>query len=271
MHNCIFFLHFHKAGGTSINNFFHKYKKFSPNLNGEPMNDDRTCIPFWTYHRKEFNKFKSNLLKSEIKFIAFEWNYFEFYKEIDFKNIELITCIRDPYERFISNMAFTSYKLQKNYKDHDEFNKEIFKKEGKYLLNFNKYNYYTKILNGFGNKPNKEINKNHLEIAKNNLSKFSVIIILDNKDTFKLLQRYRSKISLNHKNKNKNIKNYSIDFKEFKKKNQYDYELYEYAVKLSNKQLENYNKHLEWYEKRKKKIALKKKRQLILTEIEKQV
>lgn len=232
---CVIFLHFHKAGGTTINSFFKKYNKWKPNRNGNPLWLDKKYVNFWDYNREEFNIFKNILLECNIEFIAFEWNYFKFYKEIDYSNIELITCIREPYKRFISNMCVDKYN------DSYKYNNATISERRRGVVNYNKYNYYTKMLNGFGNRPNIQINDEHLEIAKKNLSKFSIILILEDKNTFKLLQKYKKicthKIHKN-KNKNKKIRNV-IDINDFKKKNKYDYELYEYAKKLSYIQLKN--------------------------------
>lgn len=236
----LFYLHFHKSGGTTINCLFEQYNKHNPNRNGNPWLDNE-IIKFWDYNKKEFNKFKSNLIFKKINFVAFEWNYFKFYDEIDLSNIELIVCIRDPYSRYISNMKVN------NCFDMNSFNQKTIwwsrvGSKQKFKLNYNKYNYYVKMLNGFGDNPDVEINEKHLEIAKKNLSKFSTIIILENKDTFKLLEKYNIH-NIIHKNKNKDKDKTKIisNFEEFKKYNSYDYELYNYAIKLSNLKLKSKN------------------------------
>jgi len=233
-------MHFHKAGGTTINALFDKYCKWEPNKNGNPWLNNN-IIPFWNYKKDKFNIFKNILHKKGIEFVAFEWNYFKFFNEIDYKNIELITCIREPYKRFISNMIVDKHINSYNYNNKNikwpwsESNQTFF-------VNYNKYNYYTKMLNGFGDIPNIELNDTHIEIAKQNLSKFSTIIILDDSETFNLLKKYDKIHTLDqHKNKNmhKNMHENScvIDFEEFKRLNHYDYELYEYAKELSYLQL----------------------------------
>jgi len=49
-----------------------------------------------------------------------------------------------------------------------------------FFVNYNKYNYYTKILNGLGDDPGVEITDEHLKIAKNNLLKFAKIFYNNN-------------------------------------------------------------------------------------------
>ena len=110
-----------------------------------------------------------------------------------------------------------------------------------FKINYNKFNYYVKMLNGFGDRPNKKINRTHLEIAKKNLQKFSTIIILEIKDSFKLLKKYDIH-SIAHKNKSKeNFNNLNVYYNYFKKKNRLDYELYYYAIKLSYEKMKKEN------------------------------
>lgn len=238
----ICFLHFHKSGGSSINELFKKYNKYKPNSNGNPWNKSNTkIIKFWNYNKDKFENFKNKLLSQKVNFVSLEWNFFKFYNEINLTNIELIVCIRDPYKRYISNMMVCN-----NHNMHS-FNDETIswsrkRSNQKFKVNFNKYNYYTKMLNGFGDKPNIKINKTHLEIAKKILSKFSTIIILEDKETFRLLEKYNIyNIVHKHKNTKKQNTNVVCKFEEFYKYNIYDYELYNYAIKLSHSKLIKHN------------------------------
>ena len=105
----------------------------------------------------------------------------------------------------------------------------------KFKLNYNKYNYYVKLLNGLGDNPDIEINESHLDNAKNILSKFNTILILEDKNSFNLLNKY----NIVYDNTKKNVcHEYNTNlifpsYEEFKKENYYDYKLYEYAKELS--------------------------------------
>ena len=173
-----------------------------------------------------------------VQFIVSEWNYFKYHEQINFHNIELITCIRDPYKRFVSVLSNRGI----NFNDMYEFKKQniVWNREGKgclqkFPININKFNYYVKMLNGFGDNHDIEINNSHLEIAKRNLRKFSTIIILDDPSSFVLLKKYGITEYVKN-NKTTHQKKY-VQFEEFKKHNLYDYKLYEYAIQLSKKQL----------------------------------
>jgi len=231
MEKIIIFLHFHKCGGSSINKMFGKYKKFKVHKNCNPYRNNKNIIMFWNFKKNQFNKFKNELINNKVEYIALEWNYFKYYNTLDFNNIELITCFRDPYERYISNMRFDNNKDSNKYN-----NKNIIWNQGyvmqRFFVNYNKFNYYIKMLNGFGNNPDIEVNNKHLKIAKNRLDKFSIILILEDKETFKQLDKFETtKIVKNNINKH----NYKIEIsrEEFIEKNILDYELYEYAKKIS--------------------------------------
>tara|TARA_E500000178_G_C16915785_1_gene704862 strand:+ start:488 stop:1234 length:747 start_codon:yes stop_codon:yes gene_type:complete len=237
----IFFLHFHKCGGTTINSLFNHFNKHKPSHNGNPWNKtNENIIKFWNYKKKKFNAFKKKLISQHVNFVAFEWNYFKYYNNIDFKNIELIVCLRDPYSRYISNMKMDKCNDMKYYnKQQKKWSNK--KADQRFYINYNKYNYYVKMLNGYGDQPNIEVTNKHLEIAKKNLTKFSTVLILEDKDTFKLLKKYNIN-KITHKNKAVSTTPVVTNIDEFKMNNKYDYALYNYAVKLSRKRLKNINK-----------------------------
>ena len=135
----ILFVHFHKAGGTTIVNKFRVdggYKCWRPNANGNPKSQSNNVLQFWNYNRTQFTNFlldgasqsqssESRRMKNTtnkekggdsdgVEFLAMEWNFLQqdhfFQPDINYlqndANIELITILRDPYERFISNFNF---------------------------------------------------------------------------------------------------------------------------------------------------------------------
>lgn len=227
----ILFVHFHKAGGTSINHMFYKdYKHYEPNKNGNPYFDEETIIDFWNYNTEEFNIFKNDLRLKKVNFIAMEWNFFKY--DVDLSDLNLLICFREPYDRFIS-----------------AFNKDnrtsaiAYQKEnigcGKYInkvdfyLNYNKNNYYVKMLNGLGNSPDISIELHHLENACRILDKFQDIIILEKPQTFEKLKKYNIDNIIKHNVSNKTKINGGIDREYFMRRNLYDYLLYDYACKLA--------------------------------------
>ena len=239
MKSLIIFLHFHKAGGTSINHAFNRYQKYCGNLNGNPAKR-LTVVDYWNYTKEQLHSFVGSMFYGRVEFICLEWNFFVNYDTIDYRQLDLITCIRDPYHRFLSCLSY--YERS----DYVAYNQETqlcgyrqTSNNQKFPINVNKYNYYVKMLNGLGQQSDIEVNHQHLEIAKNNLHKFSAILILENPQSFRLLHKY----GINHIGQHNKSNKYRIDpntvpLAKFKHNNQYDYKLYDYACSLSNKQLE---------------------------------
>ena len=238
----VHFQHFHKAGGTTITRLFcnhNKYNAFIPNRNGNPYiytpNGQKLVYRYDLFNHTQFNRLKKGLNRNNINFICLEWNFFKNFESLNLKNVALITVIRDPYDRYISNMKHD------NVSNYSKYKKSTirYKQNREFPVNVNKSNYYTKILNGLGNLPNSDVTAKHLERAKSRLKKFNSIIILENPESYKLLQKHGVNYTNQHRNKSKHpeLKIKGITRKEFIKQNTYDYELYNYAKELSNQQI----------------------------------
>jgi len=226
----VLFVHFHKAGGTSMVHKFREggYQFWNRENNGNPFGKPGRHLPrgrdsfdcnknahssngaalkFWRYSRSQFEAFledarsqakwpychlESNRpnerAKGGAEFIAAEWNFFtpDHFFEKDYlrkeAKIDLITMLRDPYDRFLSNFNF---KLDNSGAfEPDIFNPlewahlDLIRKKGKvtafrkpvgisttvqspsyqygeqvphesyFSVNYNKPNYYTAFLNG---------------------------------------------------------------------------------------------------------------------------
>ena len=234
MNSIILFLHFHKCAGTTINYLFNDFNKYPQNKNGNPFTIKNEIIQYWNYNSLDFENFKNSLIERNIQFISLEWNFFKNYDSINLSNIDLITVLREPYNRYISNMLhYKCYNMK-------IFEKKKIKHRNNFLLNYNKFNYYTKMLSGLGNDLDTKITMKHFYDAKKNLEKISTIIILEIPETFNLLKKYNINniVKKNITNK-KNLKKLIIDQNFFIEQNRFDYLLYNYAIKLSKKQLNN--------------------------------
>eukprot|EP01084_Bolivina_argentea_P238761 401154_1 len=255
------FLHFHKAGGTSIVKAAQKRANFfSPNANGNPYKRSgkfhlgaKPLIKFWTYNETDLENFLSLCLNHKhISFIAMENNYFwnrdiindQFKKR---NKIEIVTQIRDPFDRFLSNYYFDiKYKfyttpinlfykkktsLIDRLKAYHKFNNFEGNVKGKQL-----WNMYVRVLtNNFD--PIRNVTADDLQIAKHELDKFDMVSVLDKYETLELWT-IKYGLSITHKNANQgsNKMNHEglDEFEtEFKILNQYDYQLYEYALELA--------------------------------------
>lgn len=228
----ILFLHFHKAGGTTMAKLFQGVrKKYPRQKNGNPFSKEG-IIPLWTYKRQRLNRFAARLKKLGVGYVAVEWNFFIHHRTISWKPFHFLTLLRDPYERFISTM---NVHRATNARAYMKGHVHISKRGKKIPVSFNRPNFYVRMLNGLGTRPEASINRNHLEHAKNVLSRFDTICILENKPSFQALDKLGVK-KKNPSNVKRNVckkkKRYFIERKAFEKLNKLDMELYSFANEL---------------------------------------
>ena len=67
----ILFIHFHKSGGSTMNEMFNNFNKYPTNRNGNPWSGNQ-IIPFWNYNKMQFNNFKQHLNQLNVHFEEFK-------------------------------------------------------------------------------------------------------------------------------------------------------------------------------------------------------
>ena len=114
----VFFLHFHKAGGTSVSSAFGRHlRAFPVHVNGNPWQIDdephdlMRLVQFWKYNVTELSLFLDDLERRSVQFVAFEWNFFQFpLTPAILRRVDIVTCFREPYERFRSNLFVNQFR-----------------------------------------------------------------------------------------------------------------------------------------------------------------
>ena len=152
----ILFIHIPKTGGTSIENYFSS--KFNIKLNNESL---------FLYINKDIQIKNNIIINSSLQHITYK-QIIEYNKvfNINFNNIKIITIVRNPYERIISDL-FWYKKINVN-----SSKEEIFNIIELYILSIDYDNHnipqYTFITN-----ENKELISNihilHTETLKNDM------------------------------------------------------------------------------------------------------
>jgi len=240
-----FFLHMHRSGGTTINYLFREFKKYPENNNGNPWKTQpREIIQFWDYGKEEFNNFLQNLTQMKVKFVAFEWNYFKHFEAIDTSQIRLLTSIRDPYARYVSNMFANNANRKEISNPIWWMNRDLqwnWAYPQHFWVSYNKPNYYVRMMNGFGDEPHREVNQEHLETAKRNLDYFDVVIILEIAESFCLLRKFGVKYEGGASYAGSKNRKIGMTQEQFKNLNELDYEFYEYARNISLRMLNDSN------------------------------
>jgi hypothetical protein len=90
----ILFIHIPKTGGTSLENYFSK--KYNIDLNAKSL------FMYLCDKQKITNNILINSSLQHMKYIDI-FNYKDFFR-INFDNIKIITIVRNPYERIISDL-----------------------------------------------------------------------------------------------------------------------------------------------------------------------
>ena len=266
----IIYLHFHKAGGTSIVNAAKRTQNlFDPNGNGNPKFERglNGTIKFWTYSEPKLIDFVSQCLhQNKATFIATENHWFLntsiINKEFKRQNrIELVTQIRNPFARFVSNYFF-DVKYHAIGEPQRIKNISLIQRLRRYhscgegseydvqcsvhWQAVNDWNMYVRVLTNQFDR-NYNVTEQDLEIAKGELDKFDLVTVLEMPNLGDL---WKEKYGMNIRHSNGNKKYNQIyaaerdkdeDFdekfkkfeQEFKRWNHFDYLLYEYAREVA--------------------------------------
>ncbi len=107
----IWFQHFHKVGGTSVTNLAKRNNEtlYPNNSNGNPLDNNGNLIKVWNYSALELKQFIDSCEKKGITLISTEWGLPILFVLVNDPRVTLITCLRDPLERFVSNYFYDLY------------------------------------------------------------------------------------------------------------------------------------------------------------------
>jgi hypothetical protein len=199
VYNKIMFVHVPKCGGTSISNAVLKKYGFWRRLRGKGLTGvnyaaskegaEFLAIPLQEYRRKilvyhlcnKNNYYVSGHVSVNNEILN------EFYDEWNF-----VTVIRDPVERWYSEYFYNRYKNIDHFKTDLELEDYLNSKKGR-----DSASSYVSYFAGMNSSENKAI-----EQAKKNLSKFSVVGLLEDLSQFKneISDKLNFKLDIPHKN-----------------------------------------------------------------------
>ena len=232
----IYLLHFHNCNGTNfMNNVIRKgynapKNSFRAHITKKYIHTNGRkwdiALNYSKYNIKKYENlikiYGGDIISSEF---FFNYEHFLYHKE---RNIYNITILRDPYERFMS-----SYKKHNKGESIYEFMEIELEREEGLKVNYNKPNYYVRLLNNLENY--EEVKDTHYENACKILNEFDSVCILEDKSSFDNLDTF-----LNSKNLQQIKYSEVYDYKKkyefnskFYKLNNYDYKLYNYALSIN--------------------------------------
>lgn len=179
----IWFQHFHKAAGSFIVSLARSNQEvlYPQNTNGNPRDTDGTLIRLWEMSNDELTQFVDHCENKGITFVATEWGAPNFRLLASDPRVTIITCLRDPSKRFLSNFYYDVRRGYTHCKSIDEY----VNSGGSFTM----FNYYCRILTQHNENP-ELITTSKFEEAKSLLSFFDYLVILENQETFCKLNQF---------------------------------------------------------------------------------
>ena len=168
----VWFQHLHKAAGTYvIRRAMANGETFWPNNeNGNPVENEKV-IPLWKFDSTQLREFVDRCEKDGITFVACEWGGPEYDVLASDERVILLTSLRDPVKRLVSNYNYDHYWMWTKATSYSE-----------YLSEGNLHSspeYYTRIFSREIDLSN-SIKEVHYTQAMDNLKKFDHVIIAEN-------------------------------------------------------------------------------------------
>ncbi len=159
----VWFQHLHKAAGTYvIRRAMANGETFWPtHENGNPVKEGEV-IPLWKMEGNDLTAFIDECENSGVTFVACEWGGADFEILANDERVTLLTCLRHPIKRLISNYNYDHYWMWTKATSYAEYLNEG------HLHSSSEY--YTRIF---------ARGKEDLTIAKSNISLFDYVIIAE--------------------------------------------------------------------------------------------
>lgn len=183
----IWFQHLRKVAGSTIVRLAEANQEvlYPQHSNGNPLTADGKLIRIWEMDTTDLSHFVDHCEHKGITFISTEWGAPDFTLLASDPRIILITCIRDPLERFLSEYYYSLYKgrtVHKSLKDY------VNSTATHLIITQSMFNYYCRIFSRHNDNP-KPIGLEQFEAAKSALSLFDHCAILKTKNPFSEFNR----------------------------------------------------------------------------------
>ena len=118
----VWFQHLHKAAGTYvIRRAMANGESFWPtHENGNPVRNGKV-IPLWDMNSEDLTSFVDECQAQGVTFVACEWGGVDFETLAKDERVELLTCLRNPINRLISNYNYDHYWMWSKAKSYLEY------------------------------------------------------------------------------------------------------------------------------------------------------
>lgn len=189
----VWFQHFHKAAGSSIIDLAELNKEqFWPyHNNGNPIEENGNELKLWEYSIEELAGFVDSCEEKGVTFVATEWGTPNIEYLRSDNRVVLVTCLRNPLDRYVSNFY---YDLYNGYTPA----RTLFEYESSRNRAITTFNYYCRVLLNI-NESSTKIGSKEFDTAASTLEKFDVCISLEEG-----FSRLSSALSWTHNNMHSN-------------------------------------------------------------------
>ncbi len=118
----VWFQHLHKAAGTYvIRRAMANGEAFWPNHeNGNPV-EEGEVIPLWDMSSDKLSSFIDECEEKGVTFVACEWGGPDYQTLASDERVTLLTCLRHPIKRLVSNYNYDHYWMWTKAKSYEEY------------------------------------------------------------------------------------------------------------------------------------------------------
>jgi hypothetical protein len=144
----IWFQHFHKSAGTSIVELAMRNgeRLWHSHANGNPLDEAGNVIPLWSLDAAALLDFVDRCQALVVSFVATEWGLPLVATLRQDARVTLITCLRRPLDRLLSNFYFD---IHYGYTTARTLDAYLASGDGVHTM----HDYYTRILSRYGDDP----------------------------------------------------------------------------------------------------------------------
>jgi hypothetical protein len=183
VYRLIWFQHVHKSAGTLIVNLAKKNGEvlFKNNANGNPLDDNGNRLELWNYNSKELIDFVDRCESEGVTFVATEHGSPDFRLLSEDDRIFLLTSLRDPISRAISNFNhayFAGYTKSSSL--------DSFLSENRFFMSDN---FYTRTFTGKEQFPIVGLNYSDVDEAISVIGLFDLVIKIEQVDLVEKLSK----------------------------------------------------------------------------------
>jgi|TARA_B100001105_G_C22347348_1_gene424088 hypothetical protein len=173
MYRLIWFQHVHKAAGSLIVNqaIANGEVLFKNHKNGNPYTPEGELTPLWEFDKDLLTAFVDQCEAEGVTFVATEWGAPIYEVLHSDPRVVLVTCLREPWSRFISNFNYDYYHGFTKSRTLGEFlSEELRIKQDNFLVRVFSRNYSA---------PEGQLDEISLSTAFSNLHLFDLVLVTE--------------------------------------------------------------------------------------------